>query len=33
MSKSTGGYIGESTRNEIEYAKKLGKSISYLEGV
>lgn len=26
-----GGYIGESTRNEIEYAKKLGKKINYLE--
>ncbi len=27
------GYIGESTRNEIEYAKKIGKVIRYLEGV
>lgn len=25
------GYIGESTRNEIEYAKELGKKITYLE--
>ena len=25
------GYIGESTRREIEYAKHLGKPISYLE--
>jgi len=25
------GYIGESTRREIEYAKKLGKPIQYLE--
>lgn len=25
------GYIGESTRNEINYAKKLGKEIIYLE--
>ena len=26
-----GGYIGESTRREIAYAKETGKSISYLE--
>lgn len=26
-----GGYIGDSTRSEIEYAKKLGKPIQYLE--
>lgn len=26
-----GGYIGESTRSEIEYATKLGKPIKYLE--
>jgi glutaredoxin-related protein len=26
-----GGYIGESTRSEIEYAKKLGMLIDYLE--
>lgn len=25
------GYIGESTKSEIEYAKKHGKKISYLE--
>ncbi len=25
------GYIGESTRNEIEYAKSLNKTITYLE--
>lgn len=28
---NVGGYIGESTRSEIEYAKKHGKKISYLE--
>lgn len=27
-----GGYIGDSTRSEIEYAKKTGKLITYLEG-
>ena len=27
-----GGYIGESTRSEIEFAKKLGKPVKYLEG-
>ena len=27
------GYIGESTKNEIEYAKARGKRISYLESV
>lgn len=26
------GYIGESTRNEINYAKKLGKPVVYMEG-
>ena len=26
-----GGYIGESTKNEIEYAKKLNKEIIYHE--
>lgn len=26
------GYIGESTRAEIEYAKKTGKPVFYLEG-
>ena len=25
------GYIGESTRNEIEYAKKTGKKVVYME--
>ena len=28
-----GGYIGESTKNEIQYAKTKGKSISYLETI
>jgi cell division protein FtsB len=28
---NVGGYIGESTRSEIEYAQNLGKSIRYLE--
>ena len=28
---NVGGYIGESTRGEIEYAKMLGKKITYLE--
>lgn len=28
---NVGGYIGESTRSEIEYAKALGKSVDYLE--
>lgn len=27
------GYIGESTKNEIEYAKKNGKKINYLEDI
>jgi hypothetical protein len=26
-----GGYIGYSTRNEIEYARKTGKEVRYLE--
>ena len=26
------GYIGESTRSEIDYAKSLGKPIEYFEG-
>lgn len=30
---NVGGYIGESTRSEIEYAKKNGKVIEYLEPV
>lgn len=28
---NVGGYIGESTRSEIEYAKKLDKRVRYLE--
>lgn len=28
-----GGYIGESTKKEIEYAKSRGKKISYLENI
>ena len=28
---NVGGYIGDSTRSEIEYAKKNGKIIQYLE--
>jgi hypothetical protein len=28
---NVGGYIGESTRSEIEYAKAQGKEIRYLE--
>lgn len=28
---NVGGYIGESTRSEIEYAKAHGKSVEYLE--
>ncbi|MDO4192590.1 MAG: hypothetical protein Q4D24_04760 [Erysipelotrichaceae bacterium] len=30
---NVGGYIGESTRSEIEYAQMTGKSIQYLEPV
>ena len=30
---NVGGYIGESTKNEIEYAKRKGKKISYLENI
>ena len=29
---NVGGYIGTSTRSEIEYAKATGKGIRYLEG-
>lgn len=29
---NVGGYIGDSTRREIEYARKLGKPVRYLEG-
>ena len=28
-----GGYIGESTKSEIEYAKSKGRKISYLESI
>ena len=28
---NVGGYIGESTRREIEYAKKNGRAVNYLE--
>ena len=28
---NVGGYIGDSTRSEIEYATRLGKTIRYLE--
>ena len=28
---NVGGYIGESTRSEIDYAKKHGKTVEYLE--
>ena len=28
---NVGGYIGESTRSEIEYAKLHGKGVEYLE--
>ena len=30
---NVGGYIGESTRSEIEYARKTGKAINYLENI
>ena len=30
---NVGGYIGESTKTEIEYAKVKGKKISYLESI
>lgn len=29
---NVGGYVGESTRREIEYAKGQGKVITYLDG-
>ncbi len=29
---NVGGYIGESTKSEIEYAKFNGKKVAYLEG-
>ena len=28
---NVGGYIGESTKSEIEYAKKTGKTVNFLE--
>ena len=28
---NVGGYIGESTKREIAYAKKTGKKVNYLE--
>ena len=28
-----GGYIGSSTRGEIEYAKATGKTVEYLEPI
>ena len=30
---NVGGYIGSSTRSEIEYAEATGKSICYLESM
>lgn len=30
---NVGGYIGESTRREIEYAKKNGRGVRYLEEI
>ena len=30
---NVGGYIGESTKSEIKYAKERGKRISYLESI
>ena len=30
---NVGGYIGESTKSEIEYARAKGKKISYLENI
>jgi len=29
---NVGGYIGKHTQEEIDYAKKIGKKINYLEG-
>ena len=31
MVLNVGGYIGDSTRSEIEYAKAIGKPVDYLE--
>jgi len=30
---NVGGYIGDSTRSEIEYAEKIGRPVRYLEAV
>lgn len=30
---NVGGYIGDSTRSEIEYAEQTGKVVRYLEGL
>lgn len=30
---NVGGYIGDSTRSEIEYARKIGKKVNYLEPI
>lgn len=30
---NVGGYIGSSTRSEIDYAKAAGKPVRYLEGI
>lgn len=30
---NVGGYIGESTKSEIEYAKSCGKEVEYLEKI
>ena len=30
---NVGGYIGESTKSEIEYANKTGKKVNYLEKI
>ena len=30
---NVGGYIGSSTRSEIDYAKKNGKAVQYLESM
>ena len=30
---NVGGYIGESTKSEIEYAKEHGKEVRYLEAI
>lgn len=28
---NVGGYVGESTRNELAYAKRIGRAIRYME--